>query len=95
MGSLFSKIFGKMGNKGCPEREKCLDILNVVLDGEATDEQKIYLTDHIDACLPCLNDYNLEKEIKELLQTKCSKVDVPNGLAEAIKAKLSEQVEES
>jgi len=95
MSSLFSKLFGKMGNKECPERDKCLDILNMVLDGEASEEQKRYLNLHIDACLPCLNDYNLEKAIKELLLTKCSKIDVPNGLAEAIKSKLSEQVDQS
>ena len=95
MGSLFSKLFGGMGNKQCPERDKCLDILNMVLDGEANEEQKEYLNSHIDACLPCLNDYNLEKTIKDLLQSKCSKVDVPNGLAEAIKSKLSEQVNQS
>jgi anti-sigma factor (TIGR02949 family) len=89
--SLLSKWFGKTEEKQCPERNKCLDILNVVLDGEATEEQKIYLNDHIDACLPCLNDYNLEKEIKDLLKTKCGKIDVPEGLAEAIKLKLAEK----
>lgn len=91
MGSLLSKWFGNIGKKECAERNKCLDILNIVLDGEATDEQKDYLKSHIDLCLPCLNDYKLEKTIKELLQTKCSKVDVPSGLAETIKNKLSEK----
>jgi len=90
MGSLLSKWFGKTDNGQCPERDKCLDILNMVLDGEATAEQKEYLNSHINACLPCLNDYNLEKTIKDLLQSKCSKVEVPEGLAEAIKLKLSE-----
>ena len=91
MGSFLSKLFGKKDGMQCPERVKCLDILNMVLDGEATEEQKIYLNAHIDACLPCLNDYNLEKEIKNLLQSKCSKVEVPAGLAEAIKSKLAEK----
>lgn len=91
MGSFLSKLFGKKDSMQCPERVKCLDILNMVLDGEATEEQKTYLNEHIDACLPCLDDYNLEKEIKNLLQSKCSKVDVPAGLAEAIKSKLAEK----
>ena len=91
MGSLLSKWFGKMGSKECSEREKCLDILNRVLDGEANEEQQEYLKSHIDLCLPCLNDYKLEKTIKELLQSKCSKIEVPAGLADAIKSKLREK----
>lgn len=91
MGSFLSKLFGKKENMNCPERVKCLEILSMVLDGEATEEQKIYLNVHIDVCLSCLDDYNLEKEIKNLLQSKCSKVEVPVGLAEAIKSKLAEK----
>ena len=88
MSSLLSKWFGKKKKNGCPEREKWMDILSMVLDGEATEEQEKYLKSHVDMCLPCLDDYNLEKMIKELLQSKCSQVEVPEGLAEAIKSKL-------
>ncbi len=91
MSSLLSKLFGKKKME-CPERAKCLDILTLVLDGEATEDQKTYLNAHIDICLPCLDDYKLEEEIKNLLQSKCSKVEIPVGLADAIKAKLSEEV---
>jgi len=91
MGSLLSKWFGNFGKKQCAERNKCLDILNIVLDGEATEEQKEYLESHIDLCLPCLNDYKLEKTIKELLQSKCENPQVPTGLIEAIKSKISEK----
>lgn len=95
MSSSLSKKSGKIGeqecNKECPEREKWMNILNLALDGEATEEQEKYLKSHVDMCLPCLNDYNLEKTIKELLQSNCSKAEVPAGLMETIKSKLNEK----
>jgi anti-sigma factor (TIGR02949 family) len=94
MGSLLSKWFGKTEEKRCSERQKCLDILNVVLDGEATTAQKEYLESHIDLCLPCLNDYNLEKVIKELLQSNCTNAQVPPGLLEAVRSKISDKAVE-
>lgn len=91
MSSFLSKFIKSFKQNGeCPEKQKCLEILNLVLDGEANEEQKDYFRNHIEKCMPCNSDYSVEKAIKELLQAKCSNKEVPNDLVESIKSKISE-----
>lgn len=74
----------------CPDFQKCLEVLRAMLDNEATEEEENYLLDHIDKCLFCLEQYEVEKEIRELIRTKIAKRPAPVGLAEMIKTKIAE-----
>ena len=64
----------------------CLDVLNEVIDNEQhpTDAFKQHLKD----CLPCLEKYNLDKAIKEVLQKKCNKGTPPEDLVQNIKQRI-------
>jgi mycothiol system anti-sigma-R factor len=64
-------------------------MLQLILDGEATYEQKEqFLKHHLDECLPCYKNYHLEMKIKELLKTKCCGGEAPSDLVEQIKNKI-------
>lgn len=76
----------------CQESKKCLEILELLLDGEADQEQAEFFHAHIENCMPCYKHYNLEKTIREILQTKIEKKTVPNDLVESIKTKIKETV---
>ena len=76
-------------NDNCPEAEKCLEIIHLVLDSEATEAQERYLSDHIEMCIKCLESYNFEKEIRVALKTKLEQKQVPSDLVNAIKASIS------
>ncbi len=84
--NLFSwikqSVFGKISCK------KCLELLELITDNEASSEEEKRFREHINACLPCYESFNLEKSIKEMLQTKLEKKQVPEDLIESIKLKI-------
>ena len=74
----------------CPKQAKCFEVLNLLLDEEASDEQEKYYYDHIDECWNCFKDYELEKAIRELVKNKVEKKSVPSSLIEEIKLQIRE-----
>lgn len=79
---------------GCPEEQKCLHILEVILDDESTPEEEKKYFDHIDKCWGCFQNYNLEKAIRELIKTKLEKKRVPENLLQQIKLEIEKLVVE-
>ncbi|WP_339813910.1 zf-HC2 domain-containing protein [uncultured Imperialibacter sp.] len=75
--------------EGCKESVKCIEILHLLLDNEASPTQEDYLRSHLDSCLPCLKNYKVETEIRNILRTKLEKREVPADLLNAIKSKIS------
>jgi len=71
----------------CANKHDCLEMLQLILDGEATLEQKANFKLHIDDCLPCFQHYHFDQAIKELLKLKCTS-QAPSDLVESIKSKL-------
>jgi mycothiol system anti-sigma-R factor len=96
MGSLFTHWFKKnfSWNKAvaspAEDRRTCLEILNLVLDEEATPEQREYFKNHLENCLPYYEIYQLDKTLKDKIKSTCCGKDVPNDLVESIKLKISE-----
>lgn len=74
----------------CSEFNKCLEILYLMLDNEASEEQEDYLNKHFEKCLFCFEQYEVEKQIRELIKTKIAKMPVPAGLATSIKTKIGQ-----
>lgn len=67
----------------------CMDTLYTILDGEASEEQTLHLIGHIEKCLPCYQQYDLEVSIRELLQSRLAKKCPPQDLIDAIRAKIA------
>ncbi len=68
----------------------CMEMLQFILDGEATTEQRDYFKAHMDHCMPCFKTYELDMAIKELLKTKCCGGDAPSDLILQIKSQIAQ-----
>ncbi|MFZ6011257.1 MAG: anti-sigma factor [Bacteroidota bacterium] len=72
----------------CENKRECLQILQLILDGEATQQQKDhFLKVHLEECMPCYKSYHLEVAIRELLKTKCTR-HAPQDLVDDIRKKV-------
>lgn len=71
----------------------CLELLYLVLDEEATDEQKSNFKQHIKECMPCYKSYNLDMKIKELIKQKCCGKHVTQDFIDSVKSKVLEQTQ--
>ena len=72
----------------CNDYDKCLKILNLILDEEATSEQEDFFFSHIESCIVCFSHYNVEKQIRELIKQRVQKKSVPSELALEIRTKI-------
>jgi mycothiol system anti-sigma-R factor len=68
----------------------CMELLQQILDGDATPEQHAQFKAHMDECMPCYKGYHLELAIKAMLQTKCCGNGAPPDLVEKIKSQISQ-----
>ncbi len=73
---------------GCSDFEKCLRILNLMLDNESTPAQEDFFYGHIENCMVCFAHYNVEKQIRQLIKTKLNNKAVPFPLADEIRSKI-------
>lgn len=74
----------------CADFKKCLAILHTMLDNEASQEEENYLMSHLEKCIFCFEQYEVEKQIKQLIKSKIHKLDVPADLIKDIKNKIAQ-----
>lgn len=74
----------------CQESEKCLEMLQLILDGEANQQEENHFLKHMDACVPCYQHYNLEKTIRQVLKARIEKKPVPSDLIDSIRLKIQQ-----
>jgi mycothiol system anti-sigma-R factor len=76
-----------------PDHSKptCMEMLQVILDGEANHDQKEYFKAHMDHCMPCFKSYDLDMALKQLVQSKCCGGEAPPDLVEKIKIQISQK----
>ncbi|HMR55758.1 MAG TPA: mycothiol system anti-sigma-R factor [Cyclobacteriaceae bacterium] len=72
------------------KKPTCMEMLQVIIDGEANDEQQEYFKNHMDRCLPCFKSYDLDMAIKRLLKSKCCGGEAPVDLMEQIKTQINQ-----
>lgn len=77
------------GNGGCSDFSECMEILNLILDNEATKEQTDYFRVHIEGCMVCFQHYEVEQYIRELIKNKLVQQPVPVDLANRIREKIN------
>lgn len=73
-------------------KSTCMEMLQVILDGEASPEQKSYFKEHMDLCMPCFRGYELDMAIKQLVQTKCCGGNAPTDLVDQIRSQISQNI---
>lgn len=72
----------------CSHRADCLKMIQLILDGEATEQQLAKLQANLETCKPCIEMYHLEKEVKELLTKRMEKRCCPDQLVATIKSRI-------
>lgn len=70
------------------KRATCMEMLQLVLDGEVTPEQRTYFVTHMDHCMPCFKAYHVDIAIKQLLKDRCCGEGCPDELVNQIKAQI-------
>ena len=81
------RTFG-MAKKTCPVEQECLELLRLMLDEQATEEESKYVHEHIDKCYRCYENYDLENTIREAVKNKVKNLKVPPELVTEIKNKI-------
>lgn len=71
------------------KKATCLEMLQTILDGNASDEQQVYFKQHMEKCMPCYKAHELDMQIKHLLKSRCSGNHVPPDLLEKIKNQVN------
>ena len=69
---------------------KCSELLNLVIDGQATEEQEVELMHHVSTCDKCRQEFELNKSITASLKTRLKKISVPKDLSASIESKITE-----
>lgn len=76
-----------MENK-CPDSQKYLYLIRLMLDQEASVEDEAFLLAHIEECSHCLKEYQLEQQVRMMLKSKMTQRSVPEDLAKSIRNKI-------
>ena len=76
----------------CETQRECMEMLQLIVDGEATPEQKEnFLANHLEHCMPCFKNYHLEISIRQLLRLKCIS-QAPPELVDTIRAQVTQNL---
>jgi mycothiol system anti-sigma-R factor len=67
----------------------CMEMMQSVIDGEASEEQMIFFRQHMNECASCSGNYRVETTLQELVRSRCCGSHPPQGLAEKIKNEIS------
>lgn len=72
----------------CDNQQKCMKMIQAVLDGSASAEELEHFKQNMEACMPCIETYKLEKSVKEAMQGKVEKKCCPQSIIVDIRAKI-------
>ena len=72
-----------------PECNETLRELYLFLDGELTDSDRDHIQQHLDDCLPCLEAYDFEAELRMVVRNRCVG-QVPESLRDRIARAIQE-----
>ena len=79
------KLLGMKTN--CAQHQECLQVIQRILDKEATAEEIARFMANKDQCLTCQEGYDLELSLKKAIKNNCS-ATCPSDLFARIKTKL-------
>ena len=72
------------------KKPTCMEMLQLILDGQDSPEQQEYFKYHMDNCMPCFKSYHVDMTIKELLKSKCCGGEAPDELVTKIKSQIAQ-----
>jgi len=73
----------------CEHQAECMKMVQLIVDGQASEEEIHQFKLSMDKCLPCETGYELEKCIKETLRLRLEKKCIPSNLIDCINQKVN------
>lgn len=70
---------------------KCIEVINLILDGEADHDTLSFFEQRIKCCQKSMKFYDLEKNLKEVIRQKIEHKDVPIELLLKIKEQINQK----
>ena len=67
----------------------CREILQLVLDGQASAEETERFRAHLQECPQCLQHYEVDAEVVAMLRRKCCGGPTPEDLEQQVRIKLN------
>ena len=83
---------GSDSGQGDAAGTDCSEVLHRVyeyLDGEMTRDDTDKIAHHLEACSPCLKQYDLDQALKALVKRSCACEEAPEGLRTQIMARIT------
>ena len=77
---------------GEPTAAECVDFLERIvyfLDNELDEADCSVVQAHLDTCNPCLEKYDLQRTVKQIVARSCSE-SAPDGLRERVRIQIRE-----
>ena len=74
----------------CPEKDKYLYIIRQLLDQESNPDDEKVLYKQLEECACCVEQYELEQQIRLVLKRKLEGRPLPHGLAKTVKSKIAQ-----
>ena len=71
--------------------QKCLEMLQLVVDKETDPEKAAYMLKKIKSCKMCTDCYEQNNCLKDILHNKIERKSVPQDVIDCIKMKLKEE----
>ena len=73
--------------------QEAIHTLYHYLDGELTEYRRVEIRQHLDDCMPCLEAFDFEAELRIVIARKC-RDEVPESLRERIHKALLQEHDE-
>lgn len=68
-----------------PDCEKIVSLLDMIVDGEATQDDKTYFFTHVETCKECFSEHEKHQRLKDVLKDSIARKAVPSNLLTSIK----------
>lgn len=85
---------GACGGSSEVDCDELLAEVYLLLDRECSAEYESQLRRHLDDCPPCLEQYGIDEQIKQLLARKCGGEHAPEDLRSRLRASIRKTVEQ-
>ncbi|OZM73709.1 mycothiol system anti-sigma-R factor [Amycolatopsis antarctica] len=85
---------GACGGSSDVDCDELLAEVYLLLDKECGAEHEAELRRHLDDCPPCLEQYGIDEQIKQLLARKCGGEHAPEDLRARLRASIRRTVEQ-
>lgn len=93
MKTIATPLTQETANAGAnPDCEKIVSLLDIIIDGEASDEDKTYFFTHLETCKECFAAHQKHDQLKRFLHDNIKRKVVPTNLLSSIQSVIKATV---